>query len=91
MKQKNGDAVALNNSPTRNIGMSRNAILFATRLPAINSGVDIGRDRQIVTDPRSGISIEIAMYPQYRQVRYELSAAWGVSVIKSEHLAVLLG
>lgn len=89
--QVDGAAVTVTNSPTRNIALSKNAILFATRLPAINSGGDIGRDRQIITDPRSGISLELAMYPQYRQVRYEISAAWGVSVIKPEHLGVLLG
>jgi hypothetical protein len=86
-----GDTVTITNSPTRNIALSQNAVLLATRLPAIPSGGDIGTDRQTITDDRSGISIELAMYPQYRQVRYELSAAWGVSVIKPEHLAVLLG
>ena len=76
---------------TRNMAFSRNALLLATRLPALPQGGDIATDRAIITDPRSGISMELAMYPQYRQVRYELSAAWSATVIKSEHLAQLLG
>lgn len=83
--------VTVNAASTRNIGFSRNAILLASRLCALPSGGDIASDRETVTDARSGIAIELAMYPQYRQVRYELSAAWGVSIIKPEHIAVSLG
>lgn len=75
----------------RNLAFSKNAILLATRLPARPSGGDMASDIQVVTDPRSGISVEVSMYPQYRQVRYEIAAAWGVSVIKTEHIATLLG
>jgi hypothetical protein len=84
-------AITVVAAATRNLGFSRNAILFATRLPALPSGGDIASDRAVVTDSRSGISIEVAMYPQYRQVRYELSAAWQATVIKPEHIACLLG
>jgi hypothetical protein len=76
---------------TRNLAFSRNAMLLATRLCAVPTGGDIASDRSIITDARSGISIELAEYKQYRQVRYEISAAWGVSVNKPEHLTVLLG
>lgn len=76
---------------TRNLAFSRNAILLATRLPALPNGGDIASGREVITDDRSGMSIELAEYRQYRQVRYELSAAWGVSITKPEHLAVLLG
>jgi hypothetical protein len=84
-------AITVNAANTRNIGFSRDALLLATRLCALPSGGDIGSDHAIITDARSGISLELAMYPQYRQVRYEVSAAWGVTVIKPNHLAVLLG
>ena len=84
-------AITVVAAATRSLAFSRNAILLATRLCALPSGGDIGTDRQIITDPRSGISLELAMYPQYRQVRYEISAAWGVSVFKPEHIATLLG
>ncbi len=84
-------AITVVGAATRNLAFSRNAILLATRLPAIPSGGDIASDRVTVTDSRSGISIEVAMYPQYRQVRYELAAAWSATVIKPEHIATLLG
>lgn len=84
-------AITVNAANTRNIGLSRNAIVLATRLCALPSGGDIGSDHATITDARSGISLELAMYPQYRQVRYEISAAWGITVVKPEHVAVLLG
>jgi len=76
---------------TRNLAFSRNAILLSTRLPAMPEGGDCADDRQVITDSRSGLSIELALYRQYRQIRYELAAAWEATVIKPEHLAVLLG
>lgn len=83
-------AITVTATGTHNVGFSRNAIVLATRLPAISSG-DMAIDRQVVTDARSGISLEISMYPQYRQVRYEVAAAWGVLAVKPEHIAMLLG
>ena len=83
--------MTITNSPTRNIAFSRNSILFASRLCAMPDGGDIAEASRIITDSRSGMSVELAVYKQYRQVRYELSAAWGVSVIKPEHMAILLG
>lgn len=84
-------AITVVAAATRNLGFSKNAILLATRLPARPSGGDMASDVQVVTDPRSGISIEVSMYPQYRQVRYEIAAAWGITVIKPEHIVTLLG
>ena len=75
----------------RNMAFSRNAIVLAQRLPALPSGGDAAIDRTVVTDPRSGLSFEISQYAQYRQMYWEVSCAWGVKVIKPEHLALLLG
>lgn len=74
----------------RNMVFSRNAIQLVTRIPARPVEGDRAEDVMIVTDPRSGLSFELAMYKEYRQVHYELSAAWGQAVIKPEHLALLI-
>ncbi len=76
---------------TGNIAFSKSSLMLATRAPALPQGGDLAVDRMMITDPRSGISFEVAMYPQYRQMQYELSAVWGVQGIKSAHKAILLG
>lgn len=75
----------------RNMGFSRSAIVLAQRLPALPANGDLASDRTSIVDPRSGLSFEVALYPQYRQMQWEISCAWGVKVIKPEHLALLLG
>lgn len=75
---------------TRNIAICRNAITLATRLPKFQSG-DQAADRQVITDPKSGISFELTMWPGQRMVKYEIAIAYGYSVIKPEHLAVIVG
>ena len=84
-------ALTITAASTRNLAFSRNSIVLATRLPVVPDGGDMALDRATITDPRSGISFEIAMYPGYRMVTYHVSVCWGVSVFKPEHLAVLLG
>lgn len=75
----------------RNMAFRRSAIVLATRMPALPAEGDMAADRTTVTDPRSGISLELAMYKQYRQVQYELAVAWGWECVKPEHTALLLG
>lgn len=78
-------------SYTGNLAFSSSSLILATRAPALPDGGDMAVDRMMITDPRSGISFEVAMYAQYRQMQYEISACWGVKGIKSQHSAVLLG
>jgi hypothetical protein len=84
-------AVTVGNSYTGNIAFSASSLVLATRAPALPDGGDMAVDRMMVTDPRSGISFEVAMYAQYRQIQYEVSACWGVKGIKNAHAAILLG
>ncbi|MFL9904208.1 P22 phage major capsid protein family protein [Paraburkholderia fungorum] len=86
-----GTAVTVGASYTGNMAFSRSAIVLATRAPALPEEGDMAEDRIMVTDPRSGLSFEIAMYKQYRRVRYECSIAYGWANIKPEHTALLLG
>lgn len=84
-------AITVDATGPRNMAFHRSAIILAQRLPALPEGGDVARDRTTVVDPRSGIALEVAMYPQYRQMQYEVSAAWGVKVVKTEHVALLAG
>ncbi len=84
-------AITVVGTSTRNMAFSRNAIVLAQRLPALPANGDAAVDRATITDPRSGLSFEIAQYAQYRQMQWEISAAWGVKMLKPEHAAVLLG
>lgn len=83
-------AITVFGTSTRNTAFSRNAILLSTRLPASAEG-DLASDRQAITDPNSGISFELSMYPGDRMVHYEVAVCWGVTVIKPEHLAIIVG
>lgn len=84
-------AITVVGNSTRNMIFHRNAIVLATRVPARPEEGDLADDVMQVTDPRSGITFEIAIYKQYRQVQYEISVAWGVKAQKTEHMGLLLG
>jgi len=83
--------ITLQGSGARNMGFHRNAIALATRAPARPVEGDMATDVSLVTDPRSGITFEISVYKQYRQVQYEVSIAYGVKAIKPEHMVLLVG
>jgi hypothetical protein len=84
-------AITVFGTSSRNIAFSRNAIVLATRLPAISPEGDMAIDRQVITDPRTNLSFELACYPGFRMNTYHVSVAWGVTVFKPEHSAIIIG
>lgn len=83
--------MTIGNSYTANFGFSRNAIAFATRSPFRPRGGDAAVDVMQIQDPVTGIVFTFAMYKGYGAVRFQVEAVWGVKVVQSEHIAVLLG
>lgn len=84
-------AVTLSATSARNMFFARSAIALATRAPALPEQGDSAVDRMIITDPLTGLSFEISMYAQYRQMQYEIAMAWGCAAVKGEHIGLLLG
>ncbi|QHJ00108.1 P22 coat - protein 5 family protein [Xylophilus rhododendri] len=92
----NGVAMTVGNSFMPNIAFQRNGLILATRLPAVPvdiNGVanDMADDRMAITDPFSGITFEVSLYRQYRQIKYEIALAWGTGATKSDFVALLRG
>ncbi|HWH72857.1 MAG TPA: P22 coat - protein 5 family protein [Methylibium sp.] len=83
--------MTIGGSYTANLAFSQNAIVLASRVPAMPEGGDDADDVMTVTDPVSGLVFQVALYRQYRRVKYEIGLAWGVKCVKPEHLTILLG
>ena len=75
----------------RNMVFSKSAIVLATRTPYMPTGGDAAADVMDLTDPTSGLTYQVTMYKQYRQVHFEIGLAWGVKMIAPRHTMVLIG
>ena len=69
----------------------RSAIWLATRTIPVPQGGDQGIESRTITDPVSGLSFGVTLYPGYKQNQLEISLAWGVGVIKPEFVVPILG
>lgn len=84
-------AITVSATSERNMVFSRSAIALATRAPEMPKEGDMAVDVVTVQDPISGLAYQVALYPQYRRVKYEVGLAWGYKVIAPRHVGVLLG
>lgn len=83
--------ITLGASYLPNVGFSMNALAVAMRPPAMPVEGDARLDSMLITDPRSGVTYEVSIWPGYRKVRAEIGLVWGTKATKSEHIALLLG
>lgn len=86
-----GDTVTVAATYTGNIAMHKSAIQLVMRQPLMPEGGDGASDVMALVDPRTGLIFQVAMYKQYRQVHFEVGAAWGQTVVKPEFVGLLLG
>lgn len=87
----NNAEVTVNATSARNLAFSSDALLLATRLPIFPSEGDLAVDSEVITDPRTGISFDLRVYPGDGMVLYRIHALWGWVAKKPEHAAILLG
>ena len=81
------DAITAVGDYTPNLAFSRDAFHLVCRVPAVPEGGDGADDRMYVNDPHSGLTYEISVYRQYRQMTYEIGICWGVRTVNAEHAA----
>ena len=84
-------AVTVNATSSRNLAFSSDALVLATRLPIFPAQGDLAIDNEIITDPRTGISFDLRVYPGDGMVLYRIHALWGWVAPKPAHAAILLG
>lgn len=83
--------ITIGGSYTPNLAFDRNALILATRMPAMPEGGDAAEDVVQIVDDKSGLAFEIALYKQFLQNVYHVRAAWGVGAVKQAHIATLIG
>ena len=75
---------------TPSIALHKSAIALAIRPPKAPNEGDM-LTRELVTDPYSGITFEVALVRGQRVVQWQVSAVWGVKAVNPAWIAILLG
>lgn len=83
--------ITIGNNYLASVAFPRSAIWLATRTVPVPQGGDKGTAYRTITDPLSGLSFGVTLYPGYKQNQLEISCSWGVGVIKPEFVVPILG
>lgn len=84
------DAVTIGNNYLGSFAFERYAIHLLTRVPKLPKEGALGQ-HEFITDPFSGITFLVSMYPGYHEVIIEIAVAWGTKAVKSDAIVTLLG
>jgi hypothetical protein len=84
------NAMTIGNNFTPLCAFDRNAVLLATRAPALPPQGDAADDVVEITDPITGLAFQVAMYKQYGRVAFDIRIVWGYAAVKTNHIAILL-
>lgn len=87
----NDNAITVGNSYTGNVAFQRNAVELAIRPPAQPFGGDSARDRMIVSDDKSGLVFEVALYNGFGMNAIYMTCFYQAKVWKPNFVATLLG
>lgn len=88
----NDVAMTVGNDYSTNLAFARSAIVLATRLPATGGGkADSADNAHTLTDPLTGLSMEVALYREYLRQHVQVRLVWGCQLVKPEAAAILLG
>lgn len=86
-----GASVNLASDYEAGVLLGENSLVLAARTPKIPSRGDGAKDRFYITDPRTNLTFEFAVYGGYMMNNLQVSASWGVQSINDERSALLMG
>jgi hypothetical protein len=84
-------AITVGNSYTANVAFHKSAIELAMRPPAQPKGGDAAVDRMTISDEKTGLVFEVALYKGYGMVMFDITVFYQAKVWKPEFVATLLG
>jgi len=85
------NAITVTATHTCNAAFKRSAIWAGFRPPARDMVMkDQAIDFTLITDPRTGLTMEAAIYPGHGMAEMWIRAVWGTLAFKNEHIARLI-
>ena len=84
-------AVTIGDNYLASVAFPRSSLWLATRTVPMPEGGDMSVASRTISDPRSGLSFGVNLYPGYKQNHLEINLSWGVGVIKPKFVVPILG
>lgn len=85
-----GKTITIQATSVRNYAFTQDAIAVSVR-PPIREDADQATEIILIPDPLTGLTVELAYYPQYLQGLWQMSVLWGITNVHPAKTAILLG